>query len=642
MATPTRPAGAITGVVSCPPAPSAAAGASDSPIVLEGTPEVPAELKRKLKRYASTRSASMAALSDDGTAMLITTRFGDTEQAHVVKMPMGDRKQLTFGDEPLRQPQFVPGSTTAITYLTDIGGNEKYQVARMELATGAVSLLTDGKSRNPSYEWALDGSRLAFSSNARNGKDIDIWISDGKSPGKLALERQGDWTPIDWSSDGKRLLLREMISINDMRLHVLDTGSGQAKRVTPESPVASYRTAVFDPRGERIFATTDREGEFVELYEIDLATGNHTPLSRDIAWNVESVAIASDGKTIAFVTNEGGFGKLRLLDVKTRKALPSPDLPQGIVSGLRFAGKAPVLGFTVFGPTRSGDAYTYDLRSGKLARWTESEQGGLDPSSFVAPTLIEYPTFDGKQIPAFYYKPRGNGPHPVLVIIHGGPEAQVRPFFNPFAQYLLVESGIAVIEPNVRGSDGYGKSWLLLDNAEKREDSVKDIGALLDWVGKQSELDAGRVAVYGGSYGGYMVLASLVHFGDRLKAGIDYVGISNFVSFLENTEAYRRDLRRAEYGDERKPEMREHLQRISPSNRAGEIESALFVVHGANDPRVPASEAEAIVKAVRGQGRDVWYYLAKNEGHGFRKLPNRELLYQLAVLFLERHLEVKR
>jgi dipeptidyl aminopeptidase/acylaminoacyl peptidase len=625
-------------VATCPEAPPAT-GETRGPVVLEGTPEVPADLRRRLQRYTGARSASLAALADDGGAMLVTTRFGDTEQAHLVRTPGGDRRQLTFGDEPLRVARFVPGTTAAITYLADAGGNEQYQVARMDLATGAVTLLTDGgKSRNPSYQWSADGSRVAIAGNARNGKDIDIYLSDGKSPGKLALERQGDWTPIDWSADGKLLLLREMVSINDMRLHVFDTTTGTVKRVTPETPVASYRTGVFDPGGARLYVASDAAGDFVELYEVDLATLAQKPLTRDIHWNVDDLAISPDGRTLAYVVDEGGLGKLHLLDTKSRREIAAPDLGRTIVSGLRFAAKVPVLGFTLFGPTQSGDAYTYDVRSKKLTRWTESETGGLDPARFVAPELYDYPTFDERRIPAFYYRPRGDGPHPVVVFIHGGPEAQARPYFNALLQYLVVESGVAVVEPNVRGSDGYGKAWLTLDDGKKREDSVKDIGALLDWIGTRKELDQGRVAVFGGSYGGYMVLASLVNFGARLRAGVDYVGISNFVTFLENTQAYRRDLRRVEYGDERDADMRAFLEKISPANRAAEIKSALFVAHGSNDPRVPAAEAEHIVQKVREQGRDVWYMLAKNEGHGFRKQPNRELLYQLVVMFLEKQL----
>jgi dipeptidyl aminopeptidase/acylaminoacyl peptidase len=331
-----------------------------------------------------------------------------------------------------------------------------------------------------------------------------------------------------------------------------------------------------------------------------------------------------------------------LLDTQSGQERAAPNVPKGVISGLYFA-KSGVLGFSFGSASEPGDAYTYDVRTTKLTRWTESEVGGLDRKRFVAPTLEHYQSFDGRKIPAFYYRPKLLKPgvrSPVVVWIHGGPEAQSRPSFQPLLQYLASESGVAVLVPNVRGSDGYGKSYLLLDNGKKREDSVKDIGALLDWIGRQPELDPRRVAVFGGSYGGYMVLASLVHFAQRLVAGIDVVGIGNFVTFLQNTKEYRRDLRRAEYGDERDPDMRAFLARISPTANAGQIKSHLFVAHGANDPRVPVGETDAIVAEVKKQGRDVWYMVASNEGHGFQKKDNRDTFFLLSVLFLEKHLAV--
>jgi dipeptidyl aminopeptidase/acylaminoacyl peptidase len=287
--------------------------------------------------------------------------------------------------------------------------------------------------------------------------------------------------------------------------------------------------------------------------------------------------------------------------------------------------------------------YVVHLTQGRLERWTQSEVGGLEAGNFRIPTLVRYETFDevdGKPrtIPAFYYKPEGKGPFPVVVNIHGGPESQALPTFNPAVQFMVNELGIAVLVPNVRGSSGYGKDYLLLDNGFKREDSVKDIGALLDWIARQPELDASRVGVSGGSYGGYMVLASMVNYNERIRAGIDVVGISDFGTFLRNTESYRRDLRRVEYGDERIPEMKAFHDRIAPLNNAHRITRPLFVAQGYNDPRVPWTEAEQIVKAVRGNGGDVWYLLYKDEGHGFRKKANADYFGAASMLFWQRHL----
>jgi len=323
-----------------------------------------------------------------------------------------------------------------------------------------------------------------------------------------------------------------------------------------------------------------------------------------------------------------------------------PELPVGVIDSVAFSPDGRRLAASINGATSPSDVYVVDLGKTTLERWTRSEIGGLDASRFVAPTLIRYPTFDSvdgkpRTIPAFYYRPAGvpaGRRVPVVINIHGGPEAQARPTFSPTAQFLANELGVAMLVPNVRGSSGYGRTYLTLDNAAKREDSVRDIGALLEWIAQQPELDASRIGVIGGSYGGYMVLASLVHYGERIRAGVAIVGISHFGTFLKNTEDYRRDLRRAEYGDERDPAIAALFERISPLNSAGRITSRLFVAQGRNDPRVPWTEAEQIVKAVRANGQPVWYLLFNDEGHGFRKKANSDYFGAATMLFWQQHL----
>jgi len=425
--------------------------------------------------------------------------------------------------------------------------------------------------------------------------------------------------------------------VNESRLYVHDLGRGTTERITPEGRSA-YRVAVFGRDADTIYVATDREGEFAELYEVDLVGNTWRPLTRAVPWDVTDVALNGDGASLAVVVNEGGISGLYLLDTRRRKLRRVGEIGARIIGELAWAERGGQLAVGLASATMPGDVFVYAPKRRALTRWTRSELGGLDVNGLVEPTLAHFPSFDGRQIPAWIYRPRGQGPFPVVVQIHGGPEAQARPTFSALTQYLLAESRIAVVVPNVRGSDGYGKTYVRLDNGFERENAVKDIGALLDWIATQSDLDGKRVAVTGGSYGGYMVLAALVHFSDRIAAGIDVVGISNFVTFLTNTADYRRDVRRAEYGDERDPKMRAYLEHISPLGRVGRIHSPLFVAQGANDPRVPASEAEQIVRAVRETGQEVWYMLAKNEGHGFRKKSNRDVFTQLSVLFLERHL----
>ncbi len=647
----------ITDQAACPPPSStetttvatAAPGVQDDGVVrLDGTPEVPPALHERLQQYLETRSATLQEMSDDGSAMLITTRFADTAQLHVVSSPMGARRQLTFTSEPVFGAAFYPNDEHAVLLHQDIGGAENYQLYRVDLRTGRRALVTDGRSRNIEFLFNRDGSRLAYVSNARNGRDMDIWMSDGASAGELFLERAGDWHVVEFSRDGARLLLQEFVSITDSRLYLVDVATRAVTRLSPEGATGADRAAAFSADGRSLYVVSDRGSEFAELYEVPLADlarvsdlTTWRPLTRSIPWNLEEVALSPDGRTLAFGVNVDGISELRLLDTRSRRITAIAGLPRGVMTGLRFAREAPVVAFSISASRLSGDAFTYDLRTRRTSRWTESEMGGLDPEALVEPELVHYASFDQRSIPAFYYRPRratAGQRVPVVIQIHGGPEAQARPWFYPLVQYLASEAGIAVITPNVRGSDGYGKSYLALDDGRLREDSVQDIGALLDWIGTQPDLDPSRVAVFGGSYGGYMVLASLVHFGDRLRAGVDIVGIANFVTFLENTASYRRDLRRVEYGDESNAEMRAFLAEISPVTHVDRIRSALFVAHGANDPRVPAAEAEQIVSAVRGGGHDVWYMLARNEGHGFLRKSNRDRFNELSAMFLEQHL----
>jgi dipeptidyl aminopeptidase/acylaminoacyl peptidase len=355
---------------------------------------------------------------------------------------------------------------------------------------------------------------------------------------------------------------------------------------------------------------------------------------------VTTVTVEPKTGLTAFTVNEDGASALYLLRGKKRERIA---VPLGVISWrMEFSPDGKHLGFTLERPDASADAYSIAIESRELTRWTYSEMGGLNPACFVTPKRIKFLSYDKREIPAYYYKPvhvKEGKPVPVIIRIHGGPESQFQPIFNGLDQFFVNELGCAVVAPNVRGSSGYGKTYLALDNAEKREDSVRDIGALLDWIGRQPELDATRVAVLGGSYGGYMVLASLTNYPERIKAGIDIVGIASFKTFLKNTGSYRQDLRRAEYGDERDPKMQEVFARIDPVNNAGKIRSALLVVHGRNDPRVPFSEAVQIAAKVRGNGRSVWTVYADNEGHGFARRENRDYQNAVMAMFLQENLK---
>jgi dipeptidyl aminopeptidase/acylaminoacyl peptidase len=489
---------------------------------------------------------------------------------------------------------------------------------------------------------------MAYTSTRRNGKDADVYVVDpaDKAGDKLLAQVEGGgWGPLDWSPDDGQILLEEYVSINESYLWLLDAGTGEKKAITPRTTAGVEKVAwsggQFGADGRGVYTTTDKDSEFMRLAYVDLASGATTILTPDARWSVESFELSPDGKTIAYVMNEDGVGALHLLDTATRKELPRPQVPLGVIRSLKWHQNSRDLGFGVSSANSPSDVYSLDVTTGKVDRWTESETGGLNPAAFAQPELVRWESFDGRTISGFLYRPpsdRFPGRRPVVITIHGGPESQFRPGFLGRQNYLLNELGVALLMPNVRGSAGYGKTFLKLDNAERRLDSVKDIGALLDWIKERPELDADRVMVTGGSYGGYMTLACAVEYNDRIRCALDVVGISNFVSFLQRTEAYRRDLRRAEYGDERDPKMREFLERTAPLNNAQKITKPLFIVQGKNDPRVPRNEAEQMVATLKKQGTPVWYLMATDEGHGFAKKRNADFQFYATVQFIREHL----
>lgn len=607
-------------------------------LVVDGVPPLPAALSDSLRRYQNTRGTGLSGWMDDG--ILIGTRFANTSQLHRVDSPLGMRRQITFFDEPVGGASINPGARSGFAYFKDIGGSEFYQLFWHDAESGETAMLSDGKSRYMGASWSPSGERLGYATTAGNGVDWDLHIADLGGGRTVLQEGEGvGWGIEHWSGDESRILASRYVSINESELYEFVVATGERRRLLADT-TAAIGGAGYGADGG-IYFTSDMDGEFMRLHRLDAATGAVRTLTADTPWNVETFALSRDRTLLAYVFNEDGMSRLEVRNLASGALLALPDLPPGIISGLRFKPDGTRLGFTLRSATTPADVFSIDLgplSADNLVRWTEGELGNLRRADLAAPETIRYESFDGREIPALVYRPAGPGPHPVLISIHGGPEGQSRPSFSPTIQFYVKELGIAVIQPNVRGSSGYGKSYLLLDNGRKREDSVRDIGALLDWVDGQRDLDSDRVAVTGGSYGGYMVLATLVHYGDRLRAAMESVGISNFVTFLRNTQPYRQDLRRAEYGDERDESMREFLESISPLNHVEKIRTPLLVSQGLNDPRVPASESEQIVAALRARDVPVWYVLAEDEGHGFRKKDNRDYLAAAAAMFLRERL----
>jgi len=620
---------------------SSAPAAMEKPaaLVADGIPPVPVDLAVRTRPYMEFRTAGFSGWNPRDRSMLITTRFGNTAQLHRVAAPLGAREQISFEAEPVNGNWSPAGDVLAVR--KDVGGSEFFQL--YTLANGQLSLLTDGRSRNEMGPWSHDGRWLAYSSTRRNGSDADLYVIDPREPSTdrmVAQVRGGGWALVDFSPDARRAVVVNYISVTKSNLFLLDLAGGAMTPIGDHSRDVAYGGAAFAPDGT-LWVTSDEGSDFQRLGRIDTATGRFTPIDTGISWDIDTFDISQDGRMIAFVSNEAGIGRLRLLDPRTGRSRLVAGLPAGTIGGLEIAPWG-TIGFSMSSARSPSDAYSVDPRTLAVTRWTRSETGGLDSAANVEPELVEVRSFDGESVSGFLYRPdpaRFPGRRPLIVSIHGGPESQSRPGFLGRNNYLINELGIAIFYPNVRGSTGYGKRFVGLDNGPaQRENSVKDIGAFLERLSRDPALDPARFAVTGGSYGGYMCYAAAIRYGDRLRAANCVVAISNWVTFLENTQSYRRDLRRVEYGDERDPAQRAALTAISPLTHVADLRIPLMVVTGGNDPRVPASEADQMVRAVRAAGRPAWHLLGQNEGHGFAKKENQDYQFWVGLMFWEANL----
>ena len=614
-------------------------------LVVEGIPPIPLELARAADRYTELRSAALRDWHPIRRELLISTRFADTAQLHSVKQPGGARTQLTFFPDRVGAASFHPAGGDYFIFSKDVGGGEWFQLYRYDLASGAITLLTDGASRNVGAVWSSTGDRIAYCSTRRSGKDLDLYVMDPSDPesDRMLLQLEGGgWEALDWSPDDRRILLAEEVSINESYLWLVEAARGEKILVTPRGGAekVAYSWARFSKDGAGLWVLTDRDSEFQRLAYLDLLSKQHTYQSTDFTWDVEQAALAEDGQTIAFLVNQNGFSKLHWFDTASRRIQAAAGLPDGVLSNLVWHPSGRELGLQVSSARSPSDVYSIEAHSSRVERWTFSETGGLHPATFAEPELVHWTSFDGREISGLLYLPpaRFSGKRPVIIDIHGGPESQERPDFKGKDNYFISELGIAIIYPNVRGSSGYGKSFLRLDNGRLREDAYKDIGALLDWIRSRPELDPARILVTGGSYGGHMTLAIATRYDDRICCSVDVVGMSSLVTFLERTKDYRRDLRRVEYGDERDPELRAFLERIAPLAQVDRITKPILIVQGLNDPRVPASESEQMLRVLRRHRTPVGFLMANDEGHGFRNKKNADFQFYATIAFVQRYL----
>jgi dipeptidyl aminopeptidase/acylaminoacyl peptidase len=623
-----------------------------SNLVIENLPPIPLELVESVKKYTESKPVFGSSWHPVRREILVGKRAGNVAQVHILTTPLGDLKQLTNFPDPVGGGSWQPTTGNYFVFFKATGGNEISQLHRYDVDSGNITrLTTDDKMRIGSGPWTNAGDRYLYTSVPTGGGTTSDTIktsfyminpSDPASA-KLLAEFEGvGWDANDWSPDDKKLLMSKYVSANESYIYLYDLATGQKTLLTPQEGTdkIAYGGAAYSKDGKGIYLTTDKGSEFQRLMYMDLATKSLTPLTSHIDWDVDNFELSDNGKYIAFATNENGFYKLHVMDTSTRKEAKLPKLPSGQIGGFTWHKNTGELGFNVASYQSIADVYSLDLNSGKITHWAKSELNGFDTTGLREPELIKWKSFDDRLISGFIYKPptKFTGKRPVIINIHGGPEGQATPGPLGRSSYYINDLGVAMIFPNVRGSTGFGKTFLALDNGFKREDSVKDIGALLDWIATQPDLDKDRILVTGGSYGGYMTLAVATNYNDKIRAALDIVGPSNWVTFLKNTETYRRDLRRVEYGDERDAKMYEFLTKISPLTNAHKITKPLFVVQGKNDPRVPYTEAEQIVAAARKNNTPVWFLMANDEGHGFAKKNNSDYLYYSTILFIKEHL----
>ncbi len=603
-----------------------------------------------MEKYHGWNFSSFRGWAPGKKGMIVVTRDGQINQLYRVANAGAAPKRLTSMLEPVTDVAVCPDSARRVVLFTkDSGGNENFQIFALGLDSAGPRMLTDGKGQNVGMAWSASGDRFAFSSNKRNGSDFDIFVCDVRNPCRVCpvLARSGSWSVEDWSPNDSLLLVSHYLSRTACFLYLCNWRTGEVSPLHDTLDTVSQEIGAWGPRGRGVFFTSDKGTNVRTLRYMDLLSRRETTLTAAIPWDVREIAMSRNRSMLAFQTNQNGYSGIYLMNTASLAFQKVPGLPEGGVYGLKFDPFGEYLGITVTTARQPEEAYALRLSDFSLVRWTSSGLGGLDSNAFVHPDLITYPTFDSvdgvrRRIPCFIYKPTaGPGRFPVLIDVHGGPESQFWPYFKPAIQYDVKELGVCVLAPNIRGSGGYGQEYLSLDNGYKREDAIKDIGALLDWVAGQPGLDTSRIGISGGSYGGYVSLASLVRFGPRFRAGIDMYGICNFLTFLQRTAAYRRDLRRVEYGDERVAAMHDFLARISPLTNASKIACPLFILQGTNDPRVPESESDQIAAAVRAGGKTVWTITARDEGHGFRRKANEDFQECAQAFFLRTFLAGK-
>jgi dipeptidyl aminopeptidase/acylaminoacyl peptidase len=603
-----------------------------------------------IRRFLNIRSAYGPSFSPDGRFLTFLTNTTGVSQLWQVPADGGWPTQLTFTRESVRGARYSP-RTHQVIFSQDAGGNERTQLYLLSGVGGGtdhdigegwvIANLTRFPRAVHSFGgWSHDGKQFAFSANREKFGRFDVYVQKA-GPGKPRLLSRGPggfYQAAGWSPDDRTILVVRGESNFNQDLYLVDVATGKATLLTRHKGDVQYHSPCWSADSKAIYCSSTAGGrDLTALARIEVDSGKLTYLDQP-DHEVGGVSASPKGRWLAWLLNAGGKSEFRIRGLKTGKTRSVPGLPLGVVGQVAFAPDDSKLAFTFNGPRHNPDVWVWDLAADKPKQLTHAGRAGIPFSDFALPELIRYKTFDGRQIPAWFYRPKREGDRlpPVIVYPHGGPESQSRATFNPIFQFFL-QRGYAVLAPNVRGSSGYGTVYMNLDNTTKRMDSVKDLAYAAYWLRDQKKGDPKRLAVYGGSYGGFMVLAAVTHYPDLWAAAIDVVGICNFETFIKRTSAYRRAHRAAEYGNLK--EHRKFFRKISPIHHVDKIKCPMMVIHGANDPRVPIAEAEQIVAALKKRKVPVEYLRYEDEGHGLAKLKNRLDAYPKMAAFLDKHLK---
>ena len=614
-------------------------------LVVDGVPKIPASLAQTVNRYKNSYGYPLAGWDPTKRELWLKLLAGADTSIFRVDAPASMPRVLLSIPVGGAYDVYYQPQAKYLVYNRDSGGNELYQFYLYDIAAGESKLLTDGKSRNTEPVWSNAGDKIIHSSSPPNGNGVDLSIIEPFEPRKnrLVAQGQGDYLKAyDWSPDDRRVVFCDFASNILSSLWMIDVATGEKTLLSRKGETAGsyYDSPQFSKDGRGVYVITDRDSEFRRLAFVDFATKQHKYLSDHIKWDVEEFKLAPDGKTVAFVTNEDGASRLHLLDSATWKEATVPSLPIGIFSDLKWHNNSIDLAFNLKSAQTPNDVYSVETKTGKLERWSKAFIGRLDIEKLPKPETIHWQSFDGRSISGVLYRPPATftGKRPVIIDIHGGPEEQYRPGFGYEDNYFINELGVAKIFPNVRGSTGYGKTFANLDNGVLRVNATKDIVALLDWIKTRPDLDQARVMVQGTSHGAYMALSVAASYSGRIRATISNSGPSNLVTFVAGTAGWRRDMQRREYGDERDPKIRKFLERIAPINTVERISTPLMVTQGQNDPRVPVTEAQRLVAALKKRGIPVWYLLAKDEGHGWKRPADWDFRLYATALFVQEQL----